>query len=75
LPVQGVNEQRAWWDVDPQSLRDGPELEDGIPASFAATLFAITEEDDEDPAPHPDAEHATGIFVDQADDMVRLIHP
>jgi hypothetical protein len=73
--VQGVGQQRAWWDVEPQSLRDGPEPEDGIPAALAAALFAITEEDDEDPAPHPDAEHATGIFLDQADDMVCLIHP
>jgi hypothetical protein len=72
--VQRVGEQRAWWDVDPQSLRDGPELEDRIPAALAAALFAITEED-EDPAAHPDAEDANGIVVDQVEDMVRLIEP
>jgi hypothetical protein len=60
--------------VEPVLLSDGPEPEDVIPTALAAALFAITE-DDEDPAAHPDAEYARGIFVDQAEDMVRLIQP
>jgi hypothetical protein len=73
MHVQGFGEQRVWLDAEPVSLRDGPEPEDVLPTALAAALFAITE-DDEDPAAHPDAGYATGIFVDQAENMVRLIH-